>query len=86
MQLKEYLLTHSTVKHIGCPKLEMQHYLRGKVVTLDEIHQLTAFRSQYVRGVRTYLRKMESSLVRPLKCSLDNIHEDEADHLLIFQC
>ena len=60
----------------------MQPYLRSQVLTLDEIHQLTSFRSQCVRGVRTHFRKMYSSLVCPMKCSLVTIHEDTADHLL----
>ena len=61
----------------------MQPYLKSQVLTLDEIHQLTSFTSsQCVRGIRTHLRKMYSSLVCPMKCSLETIYEDTADHLL----
>ena len=81
-QLKEELLTHTKVRNISYQKLEMQPYLKSQVLTLDEIHQLTSFRSQCVRGVRTHFRKMYSSLVCPMKCSLVTIHEDTADHLL----
>ena len=60
----------------------MQPYLGSPVLTLDEIHQLTAFRSQCVRGVRTHFRKMHPNLVCPLKCSIITPHEDTSDHII----
>ena len=60
----------------------MQPYLKSQVLTLDEIHQLTSFRSQCVRGIRTNFGKMYSILVCLMKCSLLTIHEDTAGPLL----
>ena len=60
----------------------MQPHMKSQVLTLDETHQLTSFRSQCVRGMRTHFRKMYRSLVCPLKCSLNTHYEDTPDHLL----
>ena len=81
-QLKEELSTHTKLRHISYPKLEMQSYLGSEVLTLDEIHQLTAFRSQCVRGVRTHFRKMYPNLFCPLKCNIITPHDDTSDHII----
>ena len=44
-QLKEKLASHKKVKHLNYPKLEMQPYMKSQVLTFDETHQLTSFRS-----------------------------------------
>ena len=80
--LKDKLSSHTKLKHIKYTSLQMQPYLKSPALTADEIHQLTSFRSQCVRGMRTHFKKMYTSLVCPLKCSPNAHYEDTPNHLL----
>ena len=81
--LKEVQLTHKKVKHIQYPRLEIQSYLKSEILTADETKQISAFRSNCVRGMRTHFRKMYPHTYCPLNCSDSTPYEDSSDHILV---
>ena len=74
------LKTHKKVKQINYPSLKMQSYLNSDSLSSDEKKQLTNFRAQCVRTMKTHFKKRYKNVSCPLQCSNS---EDTPEHLLV---
>ena len=79
VELKLTLSTHKKVKQIHYSSLKMQSYLKSDLLSCDEKKQLTNFRAQCVRTMKTHFKKMYKNASCPLQCSNS---EDTPEHLL----
>ena len=77
------MLHEQEVCHCYFYVADATQYFKSYILTSDETKQLTSFRSQCVRGMRTHFKKMYPSTKCPLKCSNLSTYEDTPDRLLI---